>query len=118
MCRYNHSTQVGACIVSNDNRILSVGYNGTPNAIRDECFNWKKEGEWFESKYAYVIHAEVNAILNFKGNTEALEGAIMYVTLFPCNECAKFIVQSGIQKIIYLSDKYYDKKETIASKKY
>lgn len=110
------STQVGACIVSKDNRILSVGYNGTPNAIKDECFNWGKEGDKYENKYAYVIHAEVNAILNYKGNTNELNDAILYVTLFPCNECAKFIVQSGIKKVVFLSDKYHDKKETIASK--
>lgn len=111
------STQVGACVVSNNNRILSVGYNGTPNAINDECFNWGKDGDKYENKYAYVIHAEVNAILNFHGNMKELSGATMYVTLFPCNECAKFIVQSGIKKIIYLSDKYGNKKETIAAKK-
>ncbi len=110
------STQVGACIVSNDKRILSVGYNGTPNAIKDECFNWGKQGDRLENKHAYVIHAEVNAMLNFKGNTNELKDAIMYVTLFPCNECAKFIVQSGIKKVIYLSDEDHDKKETMASK--
>lgn len=110
------STQVGACIVSHNNRILSVGYNGTPNAVNDECFNWGKDGDKYENKYAYVIHAEVNAILNFRGNMNELNGATMYVTLFPCNECAKFIVQSGIKKVIYLSDKYGNKKETIAAK--
>lgn len=91
-------------------------FNGTPNAIKDECFNWGKQGDRLENKHAYVIHAKVNAILNFKGNTNELKDAIMYVTLFPCNECAKFIVQSGIKKVIYLSDEDHDKKETIASK--
>lgn len=111
------STQVGACIVSKDNRILSMGYNGTPNGINDECFNWSRNGDILSNKYAYVIHAEVNAILNYKGNMRDMNGAILYVTLFPCNECAKFIVQSGIKKIVYLSDKYRDKKETIAAKR-
>ncbi|GFI47457.1 ribosomal RNA large subunit methyltransferase Cfr [Lachnospiraceae bacterium] len=110
------STQVGACIVSSDNRILSVGYNGTPNAIDDERFNWSKEGDRLENKYAYVIHAEVNSILNFKGNTNELSGATLYVTLFPCNECAKFIVQCGIKKVVYLSDKYHKKRETGVAK--
>ena len=93
-----------------------MGYNGTPNAIDDERFNWSKEGDRLENKYAYVIHAEVNSILNFKGNTNELSGATLYVTLFPCNECAKFIVQCGIKKVVYLSDKYHKKRETGVAK--
>lgn len=111
------STQVGACIVSEDNKLLSVGYNGTPNAIADDAFNWERTGNFTESKYAYVIHAEANAILNFHGNTSELKNATLYVTLFPCNECAKFIAQCGIKKIMFLSDKYSDSQETIAAKR-
>lgn len=111
------STQVGACIINADNRILSIGYNGTPNGIRDEAFNWERCGDFGETKYAYVIHAEANAILNYHGNAKDLCGATLYVTLFPCNECAKLIVQCGIKKVIYLSDRYHDRKEIIAAKK-
>ena len=110
------STQVGACIVDSNRRILSVGYNGTPNGMNDEAFNWSRQGDFLNSKYAYVIHAEPNAIMNFSGNTADLKGATIYVTLFPCNECAKLIVQSGIKKVVYLSDKYKDSDSTIASK--
>ena len=110
------STQVGACIVSKDNRILSIGYNGTPNGIDDEYFPWNREGEFLDSKYAYVCHAELNAIANFRGNTKDLEDAKMYVTLFPCNECTKLIIQNGIKEIIYLSDKYKNTEGVKASK--
>lgn len=111
------STQVGSCIVSKDKRILSIGYNGTPNGIDDSKFTWEREGKFLETKYPYVIHSEINSIVNFRGNSRELENATMYVTLFPCNECAKMIIQSGIKKIIYLSDKYKDTESTIASKK-
>lgn len=111
------STQVGACIVSEDNHILSMGYNGTPNGISDDTFNWDREGDFSESKYAYVIHAETNAILNFKGNTNDMKNATLYVTLFPCNECAKLIVQSGIKNVVFFLDKYSESKETIAAKR-
>ncbi len=110
------STQVGACIVGEDKRILSIGYNGTPNMIDDDYFNWAKDGELINTKYAYVIHAEMNAILNYKGNINNLRNSTLYVTLFPCNECAKFIVQSGISKIVYLSDKYAETESTKISK--
>ena len=110
------STQVGACIVSNDNRILSIGYNGAPNGFEDKYFPWDREGTRLETKYAYVCHAEMNAILNFRGNKKDLEGAKIYVDLFPCNECAKLIIQSGIKQVIYLSDKYKDTDDVKASK--
>ena len=100
------STQVGACIVSEDNRILSIGYNGAPNGFEDKCFPWDREGEFLDTKYPFVCHAELNAISNFRGNKKDLEGAKLYVTLFPCNECTKLVVQNGIKEIIYLSDKY------------
>ena len=87
------STQVGACIVGSDNRILSIGYNGTPNGIEDKEFPWDREGEPLETKYLYVCHAEMNAILNYRGSRKELEGAKIYVDLFPCNECAKLIIQ-------------------------
>lgn len=111
------STQVGACIVSADNRILSIGYNGAPNGYEDKYFPWEREGMPLETKYLYVCHAEMNAILNFRGNKKDLEGAKLYVDLFPCNECAKLIIQSGIKHIIYLSDKYKDQDNFIASKR-
>lgn len=111
------NTQVGACIVSEDNRILSIGYNGAPNGFDDDKFPWGREGSMVETKYAYVCHAEMNAILNFRGSRKDLENAKIYVDLFPCNECAKMITQSGIRDIIYLSDKYNGTESNIASKK-
>lgn len=98
------NTQVGACIVGKDNRILSVGYNGFPNGCDDDLFPWAREGEETMTKYPYVAHAELNAILNCRGAN--LEGAKIYVALFPCNECAKAIIQAGIREVIYNSDKY------------
>ena len=109
------NTQVGACIVSKDNKILSVGYNGAPNGYDDDNMPWDREGDFLNTKYAYVCHAELNAILNNKGSN--LEGAKIYVDLFPCNECAKAIIQSGIKEIIYKSDKYNGTDGNIASKK-
>ena len=104
------NTQVGACIVNKNKRILSTGYNGFPYGCSDDLFPWEREGD--ETKYKYVVHAELNAILNAGG--KSLDGARLYVDLFPCNECAKAIIQSGI---VYLYDKYADSPETIASKK-
>lgn len=111
------NTQVGACIVGTDNRILSVGYNGAPNGFDDDKFPWAREGNPLDTKYLYVCHAERNAILNFKGSRRDLENAVIYVDLFPCNECAKEIIQSGIKEVVYLSDKYADTECTIASKR-
>jgi len=111
------STQVGACIVSNDNRILSIGYNGAPNGFDDEKFPWGRDGENLNTKYPYVCHAELNAILNYRGSKKDLESAKIYVDLFPCNECAKIIIQSGIKEVIYLSDKYADSENNIASRR-
>ena len=111
------NTQVGACIVSNDNRILSIGYNGAPNGFDDEKFPWGREGENSNTKYPYVCHAEMNAILNYRGSKKDLENAKLYVDLFPCNECAKIIIQSGIKEIIYLSDKYATSENNIASRR-
>lgn len=111
------STQVGACIVSSDNRILSIGYNGAPNGFHDEDFPWDREGEALETKYLYVCHAELNAILNFRGHKRDFEGAKIYVALFPCNECAKAIIQAGIKEVVYLSDKYHNDINFIASRR-
>lgn len=111
------NTQVGACIVSDDNRILSIGYNGAPNGFDDKYFPWDREGANLETKYFYVCHAEMNAILNFRGSKKDLENAKIYVDLFPCNECAKLIIQSGIKKVVYLSDKYNGTDGNIASKR-
>lgn len=109
-------TQVGACIVDEDNRILSVGYNGMPAGCSDDVMPWNREGANLESKYFFVCHAELNAILNYRGGG-TLKGSRCYCTLFPCNECAKAIIQSGISEVIYLSDKYKDTESTIASKR-
>ena len=111
------STQVGACIVGADNKILSIGYNGAPNGFDDDKFPWAREGNNLETKYPYVCHAEMNAILNYRGSRKDLEGAKIYVDLFPCNECAKIIIQSGIKIVVYLSDKYADSENNIASRK-
>lgn len=109
------NTQVGACIVSEDHKILSMGYNGFPTGCSDDDFPWEREGEPLENKYFYTTHSELNAILNYRGGS--LEGATIYVTLFPCNECAKAIIQSGIRRIVYDSDKYETTPSVVASKK-
>ena len=100
------NTQAGACIAGGDNRILSVGYNGTPRGLTDDDFPWETTDDILTDKHSYVIHAEANAVLNYRGSLRELEGARIYVTLFPCNECAKFLVQVGIGEVIYLDDKY------------
>ena len=109
------NTQVGACIVSEDNKILSMGYNGFPLGCSDEEFPWAREGETVDTKYAYVTHSELNAILNYRGGS--LQGAKLYVSLFPCNECAKAIIQSGIKTVIYDDDKYADSPASVASRR-
>jgi dCMP deaminase len=108
------NTQVGCCIVSQDNKILSMGYNGLPMGCSDDNFPWAREGEDpLEMKYVYTVHSELNAILNYRGGS--LEGAKLYVSLFPCNECAKAIIQSGIKEVIYGSNKYEDTPSVKAS---
>ena len=107
------STQVGACIVSQDNIIISTGYNGMPKGCSDDEYPWEREGE--ETKYPYVVHAELNAILNANGRD--LKGSRLFVALFPCNECAKAIIQSGIREVYFLSDKYATTPTTLASKR-
>lgn len=116
------STQVGACIVSgessdehNNNMILSVGYNGLPLGCSDDEFPWDRNGNFLDTKYPFVVHAELNAILNARG--KSLVGSKIYVALFPCNECSKAIIQSGIREVVYLSDKYADTDAVRASKK-
>jgi dCMP deaminase len=109
------STQVGACIVNKDKRILSMGYNGMPRCCSDDEFPWDKNDNPLDSKYLYVCHAELNAILNCdRGN---VRDCIVYTTLFPCNECAKAIIQSGISEVVYMEDKYSDSDSVIASKR-
>jgi len=110
------NTQVGACIVSDDNRILSIGYNGAPNNFPDDEFPWGREGKPTETKYMYVCHAEANAINNYLGSRKDLRGARIYVDLFPCNECAKLIIQAGIKEVVYLSDKYNGTDGNLVSK--
>ena len=109
------STQVGACIVSPDNKILSMGYNGLPVGCSDDEFPWTREGDPLDNKYLFTAHSELNAILNYRGGS--LEGSKIYVTLFPCNECAKAIIQAGIKDVVYAADKYADTATVIASKR-
>ena len=110
------NTQVGCCIVSSDNKILSIGYNGLPLGCSDDDFPWNRDNEDpYQNKYFYTTHSELNAILNYRGGS--LQGAKIYVTLFPCNECAKAIIQAGITTIVYESDKYSDAASTRASKR-
>ena len=109
------STQVGACIVDGDRRILSTGYNGFPQGCSDDEFPWNRDESQGETKYQYVVHAELNAILNASGRN--LHGATVFVGLFPCNECAKAIIQSGIKEVVYLSDKYHGTPPMAASRK-
>ncbi len=109
------NTQVGACIVSQDNKILSMGYNGFPIGCSDDDFPWNRDGDPLNNKYFYTTHSELNAILNYRGGS--LEGTKLYVSLFPCNECAKAIIQAGIREVIYDSDKYANTPSIIASKK-
>ncbi len=101
------NSQVGACLVSPDNKIVGIGYNGFPLRCSDDELPWEREAASpYDTKYPYVCHAELNAVLN--ANTSNLSGCRIYVTLFPCNECSKLLIQSGVRKIIYLSDKYHE----------
>ena len=109
------STQVGACIIDNNNRIISTGYNGFPKGCSDDEFPWNRDAAAGETKYPFVVHAELNAILNAQGTS--VVNSRLYVSLFPCNECAKAIIQSGVREVVYLSDKYNGTPTDIASKK-
>lgn len=108
------NTKVGACIVNSEKRIVGIGYNGFPVGCDDKEFPWGRDGDFLDTKYPYVVHAEPNAILNSNSNTR---GCTLYVSLFPCNECAKLIIQSGIKEIVYMDDKYNGTEGDIASKK-
>lgn len=108
------NTQVGACIVNDKNRVVGIGYNGMPYGCSDDEYPWEREGKYHETKYAYVVHAELNAILN---STGSLDNCSIFVSLFPCNECAKAIIQSGISEVVYESDKYAEDTKVMASKR-
>jgi len=108
------NTQVGACIINEQKKIVGIGYNGLPIGCSDDEFPWSREGEFLDTKYPYICHAELNAILN-KINTD-LQKCTVYVTLFPCHECAKVIIQSGIREVVFLADKYSDSDSVRASK--
>lgn len=108
------STQGGAVIVDDNNVVLGLGYNGFPRGVKDDDLPWEREGGFLETKYAYVVHAEENAVYN---SSQKVQGCKLYCTLFPCNECAKTIIQNGIKEIIYLSDKYHDEPIWQASRK-
>lgn len=109
------STQVGACIVNERNRIVGIGYNGFPSGCSDNALPWAREGDFMDTKYPYVVHAEVNAVLN--SNQQDLTGCRVYVALFPCNECAKVLIQAGIKEVVYLSDKYSSSDSTVAARR-
>lgn len=108
------NTKVGACVVNRDKRIVGVGYNGLPRGCDDHEFPWNREGDFENSKYPYVVHAELNAILN---STTKLDGCSIYISLFPCHECVKAIIQSGIKEIVFLDDKYNDTPSDKAAKR-
>lgn len=108
------NTRVGACIVNPQKRVVGLGYNGFPMGCSDTKYSWEREGDFLETKYPYVVHAELNAILN---SIQNLAGCTMYVSLFPCNECAKAIIQSGIKTVVYEDDKYDGSPENMASKR-
>ena len=110
------NTQVGACIADTNHRILSVGYNGTPAGLDDDEFPWESTGDPLTDKHNYVIHAEANAILNYRGSLKDMAGATVYVTLCPCHECAKTLVQAGIGEVVYLDDKYHDTDSSVAAR--
>jgi dCMP deaminase len=109
------NTQVGCCIVDRRRRVVAVGYSGFPTGCSDDDLPWERTGAPLDTKYPYVCHAELNAILN--RNAGDLAGATLYTTLFPCNECAKAIIQSEIREVVYLSDKYHDDEKTVASRR-
>ena len=108
------NTKVGACIINPNKRIVGIGYNGLPQGCDDTIFPWANTGDFLETKYPYVVHAEANAILNA---TTPLQGSSIYVTLFPCNECSKLIIQSGIKEIVFSDNKYAHTKEHEAALK-
>lgn len=109
------NSQVGAVIVDNRGRILSMGYNGLPDGLDDDIYPWEREGNNLDTKYPYVVHAELNAILNYRGERDLLKDSTLYVSMFPCNECAKAIIQSGIKRVIYLENKYPNSDSTKAT---
>ena len=108
------NTKVGACIVNKAKRIIGIGYNGFPFGCSDDAFPWDRDKGFLDSKYPYVVHAEPNAILN---SSSSLEGATIYVTLFPCHDCTKLIIQAGIKEIVYMNAKYEGTESDIAAKK-
>lgn len=109
------NTQVGCCIANKNNIIVAIGYNGLPRGCKDEEYPWARTGDFKDVKYSYIVHAELNAILNSK--VEDLANCRLYVTLFPCNECAKAIIQSGIKEVYFLSDKYHDSDVSCVSRR-
>ena len=108
------NTQVGAVIVDQEHKVVSIGYNGFPKGCSDDEYPWENEGSSLETKYVYVVHAELNAILN---SPRSVKGCSIYVSLFPCHECAKAIIQSGIQEIVYESDTCASSESVLASKR-
>lgn len=108
------STQAGALVVDMGNVVVGLGYNGLPRGVEADQFPWERTGAFLDVKYAYVCHAEENAIYNANKSTH---GCKIYCTLFPCNECAKTIIQNGVKEVIYESDKYHDEKECVAARR-
>jgi len=108
------NTQVGCCIVNDEKKIIGIGYNGVPKCISDDLLPWNRTGAFLDTKYPYVVHAEANAILN---STKDIKGSTLYVTLFPCNECAKLCIQSGVKEIVYMFDFHHDEDNVVASRR-
>lgn len=108
------STQAGAVIVNDQHIVLGMGYNGFPRGAAPDAFSWAREGDFLDTKYPYVCHAEENAVYNSRGS---VAGATLYCTLFPCHECAKAIIQTGVQTVVFESDKYHGEKEWEAARR-
>ncbi len=108
------STQAGAVIVDQNNVVVGLGYNGFPRGVDNDKFPWEREGDFLNTKYAYVCHSEENAVYNSNKSTK---GCKIYCTLFPCNECAKTLIQNGIVEVIFESDKYHEVDAFVASRR-
>lgn len=109
------NTKVGACIVNHERRVVALGYNGMPNGCSDDVMPWGRVGDWEETKFPFVCHAEMNAIMNKTASD--LKDCTIYSTLFPCNECAKLIIQAGINNVVFLSDKHHTRPNTITARR-
>lgn len=106
------NTKVGACLVNDRNEIISIGYNDFPLPETGIEFSWKRDGQYLQTKYPYVCHAELNTLISAKGDTR---NSKMYITSFPCSECAKAIIQAGVQRVIYSGDDCSNSNSSVAA---